>query len=109
MPTLKADKQFKSAGETRNCFVDFSGKLASGETISNTTYSASTDLTLSVVQATTAAYTINGSTVSTAQAAQFRVAGGTASTLYDITITVTTSASQTLMGICPLKVIANSA
>lgn len=109
MTTNRAPKQYKAASAVRNCFVSFAGQLASGETISGVTYSASTNLTISVVQATTAAYTIDGSTTSTGQAAQFRVSGGVADTSYDITLTATTSLSQTLIGICPLKVIANSA
>lgn len=115
MTTLKAEKRYKSVTEVRNFAVNFSGKLASTnkgdaatETITNTTYSV-TGLTLAVVAATTLAITIDGSTVSTGQGVTGRVSGGTANTTYDILLICTTSLSQTIYGICPLKVIADSA
>lgn len=116
MTSLKAPKVFKSVGETITGYVSFAGRLGHTskgdpaiETISSATHSASTDLTISTVAATTEVVTIDGTTVTIGQAVKFRCSGGTASTLYDITFTVTSSQSNIRMGIAPLKVIANSA
>lgn len=119
MSTLKAEKRYKTASETRNCAASFAGNLAHTskgdaviETISSATYtvSPSTDsLTLVSVAATTAVETIDGSTVTIGQGIKWRWSGGVAGQLYDVTFICTTSQSQTLYGTCPVKVIANSA
>jgi hypothetical protein len=112
-------KRFKTVSEVRNCAARFDQDLAHTskgdtaiETISGTTYTItpSTDnLALASVAATTSMEVIDGTTVTIGQGIKWRVSGGVAGQIYDVTFIVTTSLSQTLYGTCPIKVIANSA
>ena len=113
-----------AAGETRNCAISFVGRLDSGELISATTTnlavttatstdlpggpspSTATALTYSLIQVSTAALTINGSTCAIAQVLQFRVTGGErGGTYYAKAVVVTTSTNtQTLVGFARIEV-----
>lgn len=107
-----------AAGETRNVAVSFVGVLDSGELISTTTTnlgvttasatdgpidginmgpnpSTATALTYTLIQASTAALTINGSTCATAQVLQFRVTGGERGASYHARMSVVTTSTNT--------------
>lgn len=105
--------QVKAASEERNIAVSFAGRLDTGEVLTGTPLVVevtSTDLTISNKAVSTASLTIDGDTVPTAEAVQFKVTGGTAGTSYKIKITADTDSSpaQKLIGIVKLKVIADS-
>ena len=87
--------------------LDCSNRLRSGETLGGTpTITASSSgLTVGTVTVTTAAATINGSTVSTGQAVTFTLSGGTAGELYSLVFSSTTSAGQTISERMGLRVI----
>lgn len=116
-------------GETRNCAVSFAGVLDSGELISTTTTnlgvttaaatdgpidgiamgpkpSTATALTYSLIQASTAALTINGSTCAIAQVLQFRVTGGERGGEYVARCSVVTTSTnnQTLVRFVRIQV-----
>lgn len=112
-PITDPQKRFKAVSEVRNVVVSFVGRLDSGELLTGVptlSVSPATDLTFSSIAVSTAALTINGSTVSTGQAVQFAAtAGTTANSPYTITVTVATDATpaQTLMGKVVMEVISD--
>lgn len=75
----------KRPGESRLYDFDFAGVMATGETISTVTGVTATPTGLTV-----------GATSSSGTIAQVRLSGGTDRTIYELTCTVTTSASNTL-------------
>lgn len=77
----------KQPSESRLFSMDFSGLLASGETVSGVT-SATADK----------AGLVLGAPAFTTSAAQVRISGGTDGVTYKITFVVTTSLSNTLEG-----------
>lgn len=111
--SVATQRQEKTASETRNVAVSFSGKLDSSELLTGTptivevTTSA---LTLTNKVVSTASLTINGLTVITGEAIQFTVAGGTAGNAYTIKISCGTDSTpaQTLYGSLIIDVIADS-
>lgn len=94
----------KHSSETRNAAVSMSGCLDSGETLSGTPTVAATGITITSPAVSGSALTIDGVSVPAGEAVTFKVAGGTAGTDYTITITVSTSASQTIVRKVLLKV-----
>ena len=97
----------KIAAEVLNAAVDMTDRLASSETLSGTptVVDGTSVLTLSskVVNSTTT--TINGEGVAVGKAVLFVVAGGSAGTEYELTVSVTTSTSQTVSEIVGLRVV----
>lgn len=86
----------KGSQETRNVAVSYADKLEAGELLTGTpTITDSTgDLTLSNKVVSTGSLTINGVSVAAGAAVTFTVAGGTASTTYDIRIQCGTDATN---------------
>lgn len=82
----------KLAGETRRVVFDFVSLLGIGETISTQVCTATV---WSGVDASPSAV-INGSATASGSQVTQSLTGGVAGTIYDITCTITTSASQTL-------------
>jgi hypothetical protein len=85
-----------SAGETESCAVDFTDRLDSGELLTGTptvTEVTTADLTLGSKAVNTSALTMFGSTVAVGAAVQFTVSGQQASSLYTLSITVSTDAT----------------
>ena len=83
----------KLSGETKTVTFDFSSLLASGETISTkvvaaTVYSG-TDASPSSL--------ISGSATASGAVVSQKVTAGTVGVIYELTCTITTSASQTLL------------
>ncbi len=104
------DVQFKSTNEVRLAAVSFLDKLRSGELLTGTPTAAevgTSDLTLTNVANNSAALTIDGRAVAIAQAVQFKIVGGTASTAYTILVTATSDSSpaQTFKGLVKLFVL----
>lgn len=97
-----------SAGETRLVSVDFSEKLDSGELLTGsvTTSINPTGPTISNQAVSTGSLTINGATVITGQAVQFKITGVTAGEQYVVTMTVATNSTpaQTVDGAVIIKV-----
>ena len=83
----------KTSTEVKNLTFDFSSLLASGETISTKTVTAAvysgTDATPSGI--------ISGSASNSGAVVTQAITGGTVGVIYELTCTVTTSASQTLV------------
>lgn len=100
--------QTMSAGETRLVSVDFSAKLDAGELLTGavTTAISPSGPTISNAAVSTADLTINGVTVITGQAVQFKITGVAAGTDYAVTITVgtTSSPAETLQGAVVIRV-----
>ena len=98
MAVLEARKpETKSASEVRNCSVDWSGRLDSGELATGTptiTEITTTALTLTNKAVSTAALTIKGITVATGKAVTFTVSAGSAATTYGISINCATDATN---------------
>ena len=83
-------------GETRNGKVSFVDLLDDGESLTGTptvVEVTTSDLTISNAAVSAAALTINGESVATGKAVQFKVTGGTAGTTYLLRITVSTDAT----------------
>lgn len=110
MPTevTSPDTRRKEAGETRNVLVDFTDVLdkdgSTNETISSITSVAASGLTITSTAITTLPRNINGREVRPGKAIQFTVAGGTNGIDYQITCTVVSSGSQTIVKKLPLEV-----
>ena len=112
------DVRVKSVSEVRNVSVDMRGALDSGELLSGTptiTEVSTTDLTLASKAVSVAPLTINGQTVPTGQAVQFKVSGGTipsgkTSKTYAIKVQCATDSSpaQTVIRCIRLKVVPDS-
>jgi hypothetical protein len=92
-------------GSTRNVSASFVGQLDDGELLTGTptVIIAPTGPTLSDKRVNTSGVTISGERVLTGQAVLFQVTGVEADTEYTITITVSTNASQTLIGVATLN------
>lgn len=89
-------------GEVRNFAVSFANVLDSGELLAGTPTveeETTTDLTIASNVVSTAALTINGSSVAAGAAVQFKASGFVDGTSYRIKITVATDATpaQTLV------------
>ncbi len=89
----RVDLPSKLVGETRRFPFDFSSKLASGETISTqvvaaTVYSGTDSSPSSIISGSASA---SGAVVSQ------NITAGTAGVLYELTCTITTSATRTLL------------
>lgn len=102
---------YKLAAEVIYGYIDFTPRLRGAELINTSTAGMSvastpSGLTTSLVQATTLALTINGSTVVAAAALQFKITGGSAGTDYLLTASVVTDSTfaQTLVEVVKLKV-----
>lgn len=115
MRTITAPLQWKASTANMRGRISFDGLLDStnyghiqSDVISGTTYAVASGLTISSVQATTAAMTIDGCTVSAGRGVIFRVSGGTVGTTYRIQVTCTTTLADTIVGICPLRIIAST-
>lgn len=95
MSSVVPERRTKTEDEVRNVAVDFTQELDSGELLAGTpTITESTgDLTISNKAVSTSSLTINGSTVATGGAVQFKVSGGTAGTTYTINIQCSTDSS----------------
>lgn len=100
-------ERVKSASETRVASVSFAQVLDSGVTLSGTpTVTGSpSGLTISSAQRNSSAVTINGASVAANTAVLFTAAGGSAGQTYTITVSVGTSASETLVRRVRLKVV----
>lgn len=85
--------QPKFSGETVKYEFDFAGQLASGETISTQTVTAAvysgTDASPSSI--------ISGSASASGSVVTQAITAGTIGVIYELTCTITTSASQTLI------------
>lgn len=91
----------KLSGETKNVTFDFTSDLASGETISTKAVAAAvysgTDASPSSI--------ISGAASSSGAVVTQTVTGGVTGVLYELTCTITTSASQTLKQVGLLAVV----
>jgi hypothetical protein len=97
----------KHSGESILFGVDFTRLLATGESLSAVSGVAAVPGGLTITaQAINGASFDNdeGGTVAVAKGAQFRIAGGSAGTDYSVTVTVTTTAGNTRITVCPLQV-----
>lgn len=112
--SIAPQRPFKSVSGVRNIAVSFSEMLDANELLSGTpvitevinSSSPNTDLTITSKVISTAVLTINNISVPIAEAVQFTVTGGlTANSPYSITISIGTTASQTLIGTVVLTVI----
>lgn len=90
----------KKPTAVRNLAVDFSGDLDEGEVITGTpTVAASpSGPTLSAASVNTAPRKVGNRTCKAGTVVTFSASGGTAETTYTITVTASTSGSQTLVG-----------
>lgn len=87
--------------------VDFTPLLGSGESLSGVSAIAASPsgLTIGDEAINTVAFENDtGGTVLVGNGAQFRAAGGTAGTDYALTVTVTTTAGNIRVVVCPLQV-----
>ena len=97
----------KHSGESVLFGMDFGTLLASGETLSGVTISASpAGLTIGSpsVQASAFVDEFTGSTVAANEGAKVRISGGTAGSDYVLTVTATTSGSNTRIFVATLQV-----
>lgn len=99
-------------GATRDIPLDFSGHLATGETLASVDDVTATvdgvaanDVTISNEQVNAAALTVGQKVIPIGKAAVWRVTGGTATTRYKFIVTVTTSTGQELIGHCFFNII----
>jgi len=95
--------QPKLVGETRAYSFDFLSRLAVGETISTQVCTASVYSGLD----TSPSSLISGSATASGSVVAQTLTGGVAGVIYQITCTITTSASQTLQLLAYLPVLAN--
>lgn len=97
----------KSAQETRTVSVSFAKVLDSGVALSGTPTVAGTPsgLTLSNVQKNASAITVDGASVAINNAVQFTCAGGYIGQTYTLTVTVATSAGETIVRRLRLRVV----
>ena len=86
----------KRVGETLLCSMDFGSWLSSGETI--------TSINSVVASGESGTVTISSTSVSGTRVVFF-IAGGEAGVRYALTVNITTSLSQILIGEGPLKVV----
>lgn len=91
----------KYTSETVSALFDFTGQLAVGETIST---AAATCAVFSGVDSSPSAVISGSATASGSQVTQL-LTGGVTGVIYDITVTITTSLSQTLVTNAYLAVI----
>jgi hypothetical protein len=87
--------------------VDFTPLLASGESLSEVSAIAALPSGLTISSEAVNALPFEndaGGTVLVGNGAQFRAAGGTAGTDYTLTVTVTTTAGNIRVVVCPLQV-----
>lgn len=107
MPARASQIPDKHPSETEVGLADFGPSLRSGELLTGTptTSVSPTGPTISNVGVTVAEETIGGVTVAIGEGVIFSIAGGTAETIYDITITATTTGTpaRTLVIICPWR------
>ncbi len=85
-----------SAGDVDVVSIDYTDYLDSGELLTGTptiTEVTTSDLTLANKAVSTAALTINGSTVAIGMAVQFSLQGQSAATTYTCLVTATTDAT----------------
>lgn len=82
---MKLGRFIKAPGETKRYSIDYSNWLDSGETVTSVSFSVSPNDTLAVLNSS-----INPSGVLVV----FYVEGGTAGSVYETTVTASTSASQ---------------
>lgn len=114
MPTaVSPEIRCKTESEVRNLAVDFSGRLDSGELLTDTptAVDGSNTITTSSVAVSTTVLTINGITVAVGKAVQFAVDdAGSAGTTYTFKVTVPTDSTpvQTLIANVRLLVIADA-
>lgn len=94
----------KAPTEVWNAEVSLAGKLKPNEVLTGTPTVSASGLTLSAAAVSTKPLVINGDQVETGKAVLFTVSGGTAATDYVITVTATTSTSQTLVVYCRVNV-----
>lgn len=88
----RADLPTLRVGQTQTVWFDFTGDLASGETLSSPTVSASV---YSGTDANPSAILIGSPSISGARVSQ-KIAGGTAGVIYQVVCTASTSAGQTV-------------
>lgn len=86
------DEIKKASGETLNVSMDFSNQLEDVDTI-----------TLVSVSSSPSGITIDNEVVS-GQTVQFSIAGGVDGQNYTVSVSVTTSTGETLIGYGPLKI-----
>ena len=103
MPMMAPQTPYQSVNEDRFHAVSFVGKLDSGELLTGTpiiTEVGSADLTITNKAVNTSPLVINGATVATGMALQFKVAGAglVANTFYRILMVCSTDAGQVLDG-----------
>jgi hypothetical protein len=106
-------RNLKTASEVRNVAVSLASVLDSGELLTGTptvTEVTTSALTFSNEGVSTGSLTINGVSVTTGEAVQFKVTGGTANTDYEIQIVCATDATpaQTLYSIIQLGVLSDT-
>ena len=112
--SLAPQQQEKTVSEVRNVAVSFAGALDTGELLTGTPTVAeqtTSDLTFSNEAVSTAALTINDTSVPLGEAVQFKVTGGTvANSPYTIVISCATDSSpaQTLYGTIIMNVVADT-
>lgn len=96
----------KSASEVRTCAMRMTPELATGETISGTPTitSSPSGLTFGSIAATGSQMRIDGVLTPTGQGVTFTVSGGTSGQTYTITVSCSTSASQTVEGVGYLEI-----
>lgn len=85
----------KAPGEAVDAIISFTGKLAAGDTLTGTPtcVSSPTGLSFDQVAYNTANEDVAGETVAASRAVKFRVSGGAAGTLYEITVTAPSTTS----------------
>lgn len=95
MPTSRADLPNLLAGEIRNVTFDFASLLAVGETIS--TQSVAATLYSGTDSSPSSLVTGAASASSSIVTQKLTTVGRTTGAIYELTCTITTSASQTLL------------